>query len=282
MNETLNLLARRRSLKPQELAGPGPDAEQLQTMLASRLARARPWQARALALHPDRGRRARTGRTPRARDQARGQARTRRAGSRQAELRRFSRSPLVVAVVSRAAPHVKIPEWEQVLSAGAACMNLIVAAKALGFASAWLTEWCAYDARFRAGLGLSRARADRRLRPYRAPEERARGPAAAGARRRSSPISAEDRRLGHVLRNARARQEPAAPRPLQGDRRAAPDRLDFDAGRGRADQSGALQFLQRLRVVAADRRLLQRGLQGFGGLRRSRAASSSPISRASI
>ena len=73
---------------------------------------------------------------------------------REAELQRFSRSPLVIAVVSRAAPHVKIPEWEQTLSAGASAMALEIAAAALGFASTWVTEWCAYDARFRAALGL--------------------------------------------------------------------------------------------------------------------------------
>ncbi len=76
-------------------------------------------------------------------------------GARAEELRRFTRAPLVVGVVSRAAPHVKIPEWEQVLSAGAACMNLIVAARALGFSATWLTEWPAYDARFRAAIGLA-------------------------------------------------------------------------------------------------------------------------------
>ncbi len=67
---------------------------------------------------------------------------------------RLSLAPLVVAVVSRAAPHAKIPEWEQVLSAGAVCMNLVVAANALGFASAWMTGWYAYDARVLARLGL--------------------------------------------------------------------------------------------------------------------------------
>ena len=71
------------------------------------------------------------------------------------ELRRFVRAPLVVGVVSRAAPHVKIPEWEQVLSAGAVCMNLIVAARALGFTATWVTEWMAYDPRFRAAIGLA-------------------------------------------------------------------------------------------------------------------------------
>ncbi|GEP03936.1 nitroreductase [Methylobacterium oxalidis] len=67
---------------------------------------------------------------------------------------RLAQAPLVVAVVSRAGPHAKIPEWEQVLSAGAATMNLCVAANASGFASAWLTEWYAYDRRVLDALGL--------------------------------------------------------------------------------------------------------------------------------
>ncbi|WP_204279104.1 nitroreductase family protein, partial [Klebsiella aerogenes] len=61
------------------------------------------------------------------------------------ERQRLSHAPVVVAVVSRAAPHAKIPEWEQVLSAGAAAMNLVVAANASGFATSWLTEWFGYD-----------------------------------------------------------------------------------------------------------------------------------------
>ncbi len=72
-----------------------------------------------------------------------------------AELNRFTRSPLVVAVVSRAAPHAKIPEWEQVLAAAASAMNLMIAANAMGYATQWLTEWVTYDADARAVLGLS-------------------------------------------------------------------------------------------------------------------------------
>ncbi len=72
-----------------------------------------------------------------------------------AELIRFTRSPLVVAVVSRAAPHAKIPEWEQVLAAAASAMNLMIAANAMGYATQWLTEWVAYDADARAVLGLT-------------------------------------------------------------------------------------------------------------------------------
>lgn len=74
---------------------------------------------------------------------------------RDAEVKRFSRSPLVVGVVSTAAPHVKIPEWEQVLSAGAAAMNLVHAAHALGFGANWVTEWVAYDDDAKAILGIA-------------------------------------------------------------------------------------------------------------------------------
>src|ERR1700758_678510 len=71
------------------------------------------------------------------------------------ERKRLAHAPLVVAVVSRAAPHVKIPEWEQVLSAGAAAMNLVTASHSLGFAASWLTEWYAYDRAALDALGLA-------------------------------------------------------------------------------------------------------------------------------
>lgn len=58
---------------------------------------------------------------------------------------RFTRAPVVIAVVSRAAPHIKIPEWEQLMSAGAACLNMVISANALGYVSNWLTEWMAYS-----------------------------------------------------------------------------------------------------------------------------------------
>jgi nitroreductase len=64
---------------------------------------------------------------------------------RQKELTRFTRAPLVVGVLSKAAEHPKIPVWEQELSAGAVCMNLLTAAAASGFASQWLSEWFAFD-----------------------------------------------------------------------------------------------------------------------------------------
>ncbi|MEM9220827.1 MAG: nitroreductase [Pseudomonadota bacterium] len=71
-----------------------------------------------------------------------------------AERGRFTRAPVVVAVVSCAAPHAKIPEWEQILSAGAVCLNLIHAASAYGFGAQWLTEWIAYDGKAKAAIGI--------------------------------------------------------------------------------------------------------------------------------
>ena len=71
------------------------------------------------------------------------------------ERKRLAHAPLVVAVVSRAAPHVKIPEWEQVLSAGAAAMNLVLAAHALGYGANWITGWYAYDRGVLDALGLA-------------------------------------------------------------------------------------------------------------------------------
>ena len=69
------------------------------------------------------------------------------------ERKRLARAPLVIAVVSRAGPHVKIPEWEQQLSAGASAMSLVFAAHAMGYAASWITEWYAYDRRVLDALG---------------------------------------------------------------------------------------------------------------------------------
>ena len=71
------------------------------------------------------------------------------------ESARLARAPLVIAVVSRAAPHVKIPEWEQIMSAGASATSLVMAAHAIGYAANWLTEWYAYDRKVLDALGLA-------------------------------------------------------------------------------------------------------------------------------
>jgi nitroreductase len=70
------------------------------------------------------------------------------------ERARFLRAPVVIGVISSAREQHKISVWEQELSAGAVCQNILVAATALGFAGNWLTEWYAYHPAVRDGLGL--------------------------------------------------------------------------------------------------------------------------------
>jgi nitroreductase len=70
------------------------------------------------------------------------------------ERERFLRAPVVIAVVSRVREGIPIPEWEQVLSAGAACQTLVIAAHATGYVANWITEWCAYHPCVRDRLGL--------------------------------------------------------------------------------------------------------------------------------
>ena len=175
MPDALELLNSRRSVKPIEMTGPGPDARELEKLLtiASRVpdhGKLAPW--RFIVFEGE------------ARDAA-GEVIAKRFAAEHPEAtaeqlaferNRLARAPLVIAVVSRAAPHVKIPEWEQQLSAGAAAMALVVGAHAMGFAASWITEWYAYDRAVLDGLGLD---AHERIagfvhigRPRKPPEER--------------------------------------------------------------------------------------------------------------
>lgn len=70
------------------------------------------------------------------------------------ERARFHRAPVVVGVVSAAREQIKIPVWEQELSAGAVCQNILTAAHALGFVGNWLTEWYAYHPKVKEKIGL--------------------------------------------------------------------------------------------------------------------------------
>ena len=67
----------------------------------------------------------------------------------------FAGSGLCVVVVTCPRPVEKVPQVEQVLSAGAVCLSLLNAAAAAGFAGNWLTGWPAYDAAIGAALGLA-------------------------------------------------------------------------------------------------------------------------------
>jgi len=73
----------------------------------------------------------------------------------EAEGKRFLRAPVVVLVVARIDPAHKTPEWEQTLTNGAACQNLLLASSAYGFGANWITEWYAYDREALNAFGLS-------------------------------------------------------------------------------------------------------------------------------
>ena len=66
----------------------------------------------------------------------------------------FLRAPVVIAVVSTAAPHAKIPEWDQLLSSAAVCYNIVLATTAMGLDAQWQTDWVAYDTETIAAMGL--------------------------------------------------------------------------------------------------------------------------------
>ncbi len=142
--ELAGYLGSRRTIPALQLGDPGPDAEALRGILAiaARVpdhGKLVPWRFIVF----DRASRSRlvgelqaiAGRFPEPRE----------AAARVEKAKTFGAAPTVVAVVSRAGEHPKIPVWEQQLSAGAACLNLVHAAHAYGFSGQWLSGWYAYD-----------------------------------------------------------------------------------------------------------------------------------------
>lgn len=151
--EALRLLERRRSLPLRSLVGPGPDAATLDRMLAiaARVpdhGRLVPWrfivlegEARAVA-----GERL---------DGLYGRQMPDRPAEKAHMWRDYLlRAPVTVILVSRPDPAAKIPVFNQVLSAGAAGMNLMHAAEALGFSALWLLKWPGRDPQATALLGV--------------------------------------------------------------------------------------------------------------------------------
>jgi nitroreductase len=151
--QCLDLLLSRRSGSAKAMTGPGPSPEQLRDLVAcgarvpdhGKLA---PWRfilfeaegrARMGELLADVLQRSETEVSPE---------------RLVLERNRFLRAPAVIGLVSRVREAIPIPEWEQMLSAGACCMSIVIAAHAMGFVANWITEWCAYHPLVRDGLGL--------------------------------------------------------------------------------------------------------------------------------
>ena len=152
-SEPLEFLDARRSVPSRQLGEPGPDDATLLRML------------QAAARVPDHGKLVpfRFLRIAGDARHALGERLARRAlerdpGAPAAALEkdrgRFGHAPLVVAVIARLTPGHKVPEQEQLLSAGSACFALLQAAQALGFGAQWLTGWAAYDDVIARTLGL--------------------------------------------------------------------------------------------------------------------------------
>ena len=153
MTDAIELLSTRKSVKAVELKAPGPSAGEVDKLLtiACRVpdhGKLTPW--RFIVFEGD----ARLAAGAAIAAAFRAKYPDAQPEQVEFERKRLAHAPLVVAVVSRAAPHVKIPEWEQVLSAGAAAMNLVLAAHALGYGANWITGWYAYDRGVLDALGL--------------------------------------------------------------------------------------------------------------------------------
>lgn len=150
--DMLDFLLHRRSAKVKNIGPPGPDADQLVLILkaAARIpdhGKLAPWRFIVIAADS----------RQRAGDILRQAYLSENPDAAPAKLNleaeRFLRAPVVVAVVS-SLKDGKATEWEQTLSAGAACFNLCLAANAQGFATTWLTEWYAYNPAFQQAMGL--------------------------------------------------------------------------------------------------------------------------------
>ena len=143
-SSTISLLETRRSGKPREMISPGPSEEELQKILriAMRVpdhGKLAPWrfvvvgtdqrELWAVLLPP----------ALQADDSCAGPAHHEKEDqfARQGEA--------LVVLVSSPIPGHKIPLWEQQLSAGAAAMNLLTAAHAMGYVAGWITGWRAYS-----------------------------------------------------------------------------------------------------------------------------------------
>ncbi|MBF0680194.1 MAG: nitroreductase [Devosia sp.] len=69
------------------------------------------------------------------------------------ERRQFLPAPLVIGIISSPKEHFKVPEFEQLISAGNVALNLVHGAYALGYAANWITRWYAFDAEAAELLG---------------------------------------------------------------------------------------------------------------------------------
>jgi nitroreductase len=141
----LSLLRTRRSARPRDLVAPGPDAGQLRQILEIAMrtpdhGKLQPWRFVHVPRDARAGFAALLERAYRAQRAEPGRLEI------EANERFAHQAPELVVVLSTPAESHKIPRWEQELSCGAALMNLLHAAHALGFAAGWVTGWASTSA----------------------------------------------------------------------------------------------------------------------------------------
>ena len=154
--DTLTLLARRRSTPIAMLGAPGPDSETVLEIirLAARVPdhrRLGPW--RFIIIDSETQGDALGRSLEKIRSEELGADYT--EGEKTTTLNLFKRAPVSICVVSSPDHAHKTPVWEQELSAGAACQNMLLAANAMGWAGAWLTEWCAFSDAAKTVFGVA-------------------------------------------------------------------------------------------------------------------------------
>jgi nitroreductase len=149
----VSYLATRRSARPRDLVDPGPDPDQLRLILeiAARSpdhGKLFPWRF----VHVGRERRPAFAEMLQEAYRA-GKAEPPGRLEIEAVQRFATQAPDLVVLLSSPVEGTKIPVWEQELSAGAAGMNLLHAAAALGFGGGWVTGWAAYSPQALEALG---------------------------------------------------------------------------------------------------------------------------------
>lgn len=150
----LHALTSRHSTPAKLLGMPAPTEVELRALVeaAARVSdhgRLQPW--RLLTIHGEAG--PALGRALVALREARGELLD--ESTRHKDLNRFANAPLSLVVIARITPGHKIPEVEQLLSAGALAQNLLIGACALGYGAQWVTGWPAHDAQAARLLGLA-------------------------------------------------------------------------------------------------------------------------------
>lgn len=151
-SSALALLHTRRSGKPRDMIAPGPSPAQMRAIMEAAIrvpdhGKLAPW--RFVIVEGNKRDRLATLLTDAYRTEKP------EAGRLEIEsMEQFARqAPALVVALSCPIAGSKIPVWEQELSVGAACMNLLTAAHASGFVGSWLTGWPTYSHAVRDGFG---------------------------------------------------------------------------------------------------------------------------------